>query len=209
MPDGLFGYLTFGIVLGLSAGLSPGPLMMVVLRETLSVSAVAGIRVACAPLITDAPIVLLSVFLLRELSDFRTVLGAIALAGGVFLIRLGMESLRTPPFAAETGGPAAVSPLRRGVLANFLSPHPYLFWMTVGAPLVLRPAAGDIWEPVGFLVGFYACLIGSKVAVAWLVGRFRDRIGGRAYVWTMRVLGLALLIMAVVFFIEAETYFFP
>jgi threonine/homoserine/homoserine lactone efflux protein len=46
-----------GIVLGLSAGLSPGPLMTLVVAESLKGGASAGIRIALAPLVTDAPII--------------------------------------------------------------------------------------------------------------------------------------------------------
>ena len=206
MPQDWLGYLVFGAVLGLSAGLSPGPLMMVLLRESLATSAAAGIRVACAPMITDGPIVLLSIFVLRELSGQDLVLAGISLAGAVFLVRIALESLRTNGLPSEADALSAGSSLWRGVLANFLSPHPYLFWMTVGAPLVLRPETGTYAEPVSFLAGFYVCLIGAKISVAAIVGRFRHVVGGRGYRWIMRLLGLALLIMGALFLVDAATY---
>ncbi|MBT4876955.1 MAG: LysE family translocator, partial [Desulfobacula sp.] len=43
-------YLTIGMVLGLSAGLAPGPLLTLVISETLLHDIRAGIKVAMAPL---------------------------------------------------------------------------------------------------------------------------------------------------------------
>ncbi len=51
-------YLLSGITLGLSAGLSPRPLMALVLSETINFGKKAGILVAFAPVLTDIPIIL-------------------------------------------------------------------------------------------------------------------------------------------------------
>lgn len=53
-------FITAGAALGLSAGFSPGPLLTLVLTETLHHGVKAGIRVALAPMITDAPIIVLT-----------------------------------------------------------------------------------------------------------------------------------------------------
>ena len=45
-------FLTLGTVLGLSAGLAPGPLLTLVISETLQHDIRAGIKVAVAPFIT-------------------------------------------------------------------------------------------------------------------------------------------------------------
>ena len=47
--------------LGFGAGISPGPLLTLVLTSTLQRGFGAGLRVALAPLLTDAPIVILAV----------------------------------------------------------------------------------------------------------------------------------------------------
>lgn len=61
----MIGFLLSGILLGLSGGLAPGPLLTLVASETLRHGARAGVRVALAPLLTDLPIVLATVSLLR------------------------------------------------------------------------------------------------------------------------------------------------
>ncbi len=44
--------------LGLSGGLTPGPLLTLVVSETLKYGTQAGIKVSLAPLLTDTPIIL-------------------------------------------------------------------------------------------------------------------------------------------------------
>ena len=180
-----------GLSLGLGAGIAPGPLLALVIRSTLQDGVAAGIRVALSPLITDAPIILLAVVLAASLPD--AVLGVLGIAGGAFVIWLGVETLRESPAPAEAAAGAAAPQrdLLRGALTNALSPHPWVFWITVGAPIL---AQGDVGDAVLFLVAFYLLLIGTKVALALTVGAGRDRLmQGRGYVVLLRASAVLLL----------------
>jgi threonine/homoserine/homoserine lactone efflux protein len=75
---------------------------------------------------------------------------------------------------AEPG--VAPADLRRAVLVNALSPHPWLFWITVGGPLLV---ADGFASGAAFLAGFYATLVGAKVAIAGVVAAGRRRGAGR------------------------------
>lgn len=190
-------YLAMGLVLGLSAGLAPGPLLTLVVSETLAHGLKAGIRVALAPMISDLPIVLLTLLVLSKLSDFKMVLGVISLVGGGVILKMGISGLRTAGAALDTGGQVPNS-LSRGVLVNVLSPHPYLFWISVGGPAVTRAWDISLGAAAGFVSGFYFLLVGAKVVLALLVARSRSFLTGKIYVYTMRALGLALCILALV-----------
>ena len=185
-----------GAAFGLAAGLSPGPLLALVVTQTVRHGPREGLKVALAPLITDAPIVLGSVLVLSRIAS-DALLGVVALVGGLFVAYLAIESIRTTRLDTD-GGAGEPRSWRQGALVNALSPHPYLFWITVGAPILVGAAAGGLAGPVAFLVGFYACLIGSKVTVAAAVGASRGALTGRAYPWIMRILGAILLVLAVV-----------
>lgn len=185
------GYLTIGIILGLSAGLAPGPLLALVIAETLRHGAGAGIKVALAPVITDLPILLLAFYLLSGLAERHGLLGGLSLTGGVFLLYVGWQDLRKRRVEIAAP-PAAARSLARGIATNALSPYPYLFWLTVGAPTMTRAAAVDGRAAAAFLLGFYLCLLGSKVLLAILVGRSRHLLGSRGYLLTVRLLGLAV-----------------
>jgi threonine/homoserine/homoserine lactone efflux protein len=89
--------------------------------------------------------------------------------------------------------------LAKGVLANLLNPSPYLFWLAIGTPLLLRAHRIGLLTAIGFLAVFYTALVGSKGLLAVLVSRSREVLQGRAMVWINRLLGLLLIAYAVVF----------
>jgi threonine/homoserine/homoserine lactone efflux protein len=156
--------------------------------------------VAFSPLLTDLPIILLAVVLASALPDGA--LGALGIAGGAFVVWLGVEAIRESPAPAEAAVGAA-SPQRdllRGALTNALSPHPWVFWISVGAPILAEHGTPG---SAAFLGAFYLLLIGTKVAVAGILGAGRDRlIGGRGYALLLRGSALLLLGTGVVLAIE-------
>jgi len=195
-------YLAAGVVFGLSAGLSPGPLLALVLAETLRHGFRAGALAALAPLATDLPIVALTLFLVVEVAGTNLALGMISLAGVVFLACLGYETFTStsPP---DVDGDEEPRSLGKGIVTNFLSPHPYLFWMTVGSPMAVRAWSEGPPRAVLFVAGFYVFLVGSKVVLAALVDRGRHLMAGRAYRLCMRGLGILLWLFALLLAFDA------
>ena len=192
-------HLLLGIVLGLSAGFAPGPLLALVISETLRHNIRVGVRVALSPLVTDAPIIMLTLFLLSQLSDFKSVLGVISLIGGGLILYMGWESIRTRGVVVEVTDVRSRS-LLKGVLVNALSPHPYLFWLSVGGPIMKEALEKGVVSLILFLLGFYASLVAAKIVTAVMAGRSRAFLKGRVYAWIMRILGLALCILAALLF---------
>jgi len=193
----MFAFLSAGLLLGLSAGLSPGPLLALVIAQSARHGFREGMKVAFSPLITDLPIVLVTTVVLARLARSQVALGVISLAGAGFVFYLAYESLRTARLDLADGE-AAPRSLRKGATVNALNPHPYLFWLTVGVPTMLKGWADSRLAAVGFILGFYICLIGSKVIVALLVSRARGWLAGRPYVYLMRGLGCLLLAFALI-----------
>ena len=190
--------LATGALFGLSGGLSPGPLLMLVISETLKYGIGSGIKVALAPLITDAPILLLAITVVSQFQEIHIVLGLISLGGAAFLVYLGYESIvfKGAEFVVENNPPQS---LRKGVMANFLNPSPYLFWFSIGAPIVIKAADVKLLGPVLFVFGLYLLLVGSKVFVAVLTGQSRRFLKSRGYIYVIRILGVCLLLFAAVF----------
>lgn len=195
-------FLTIGMGLGLSAGIAPGPLLALVVAETLRHGVRAGITVACVPILTDLPIIAVSLFLLARLTAHAEILGLLSLAGGCLLLFLGWQNLRsreTAPLTPDT----SPQPLRKGIAVNLLSPHPYLFWLSVGAPLTAKAMAQSIPTAIAFIAGFYTLLVGSKIGLALITGKSRAFLSGRAYRLTLRLLGLLLWLLALLLFKDA------
>ncbi|MCU7872574.1 MAG: LysE family transporter [Candidatus Thiodiazotropha sp. (ex Lucinoma borealis)] len=194
-------YLTIGIILGLSAGFAPGPLLALVISETLEHDIKSGVKVSLAPIITDLPIIILTLFVFAQLSNFHNILGVVSLVGSCFVLYMGYESLRSKGNELNLQQPKSKS-LIKGILTNALSPHPYLFWLSVGAPMMTKALSINIISPLLFISGFYIFLVGSKIVLAVLVGKSKSFLSGNTYLYTMRFLGLILVILAFVLFID-------
>lgn len=184
------GYLLSGVTLGLAAGLAPGPMLALVVAQTLRYGWREGVKVSLAPLVTDAPIVAATVLVLARLKQVEAALGGLAVAGGLYLGWLGLELIRRPDPPA--GIEVAPGSLRKAVTVNFLNPHVYLFWMTVGGPLVIEGASAGWSRAAAFVAAFYFCLCGSKVVLALAADRIRGPAGSTAYGIVLRLVGLAL-----------------
>jgi threonine/homoserine/homoserine lactone efflux protein len=191
--------------LGLAAGISPGPLLTLVIAQTLQHGRREGIKIAISPAVTDLPIILLSVLVIHELAKFNIVLGIISLAGAAFLVYLGYDSFTAgqPDIQAVQDKPGS---LKKGMITNLLNPHPWLFWITIGAPYLYKANETGTLALTGFFTGFYLFLLGSKITVACLVDRSRAFLRQQAYTWIMRLLGVALWIFALVLLVEGMKY---
>ena len=195
----MISYLAAGTLLGLSAGFAPGPLLTLVISETLKHNMRAGIKVAIAPAVTDLPIICVTLFILAKLTHFKAVLGAISIVGGCLVLYLGYECIRTKGISFNQQEIKSDS-LKKGVIVNLLSPHPYLFWFSVGAPTILKAHAHSIFSAAAFVISFFALIVGSKVFVAMLVNQSKSFLKGKAYLITMRLLGAGLLVFALILF---------
>lgn len=191
-------YLILGLGLGLGSGLSPGPLLALVISTTLRRGFGAGAKVSLAPLVTDAPIIAISVVFVHVLPDqLATLLG---LAGGAYVTWLGVESLRST--AVEDTEVHDTDPLRRGVLVNLLSPHPWLFWMAVGGPILVAAWAQSSIAAAGFLVGFFGVLVGTKITMAGFIATGRHRLSAAGLHRAHQVAGAMLLIAGLALIVE-------
>ena len=187
--------LLLGISLGFGAGISPGPLLALVMTTTLQRGLMAGIRVALSPLLTDAPIILLCVLVLTALPpSFHNI---ISLIGGLFVIYLGIDGLREARHATleiKTSTDSGARDLLRGALVNALSPHPWLFWLGVGAVKLVDAWKQSPANAFGFLFGFFLLLIGCKIVIASGLAFGRRWLTLPLYRGLLTVGGLALLV---------------
>ena len=193
--------LASGVLLGFSAGLSPGPMLALVLAQTLRHGSREGCKIALTPLVTDAPIILVALALASKLSELRSLLGIVSIAGAMFVLYLAWESYG--PVRQEAEAPAErPRSWFKGIATNLLNPHPWLFWLTVGAAILAKAMAQGWLVAAAFLFGFYLLLVGSKVMVALLAGRSRHLLAGRPYRVAMRVLAVMLALFALLLFRE-------
>lgn len=197
--------VVLGLTLGAAAGISPGPLLVLVVTSALRGGWPAGVLAACAPLLSDLFVVTGTLLLLNQLPD--RAMGWLALAGAVFVAWTGISTITEARSASLTPGvgtqrAVARRALGQAALVNLLSPHPWLTWATVLGPLTLSAWREAPVGGVALVVGFYVAIVGSKALLAVLVARGRHRLTDRAYRRTLVVAGALLVVAAIVLAVE-------
>mgnify|MGYP000011692108 FL=1 len=199
MIESIWGIFTIGLLLGAPSGIAPGPMLILIISETLRHGIRAGAKVACIPLLTDTPVVLISGFLFAQISNMNILLGAISLFGSVFLLYLGTKSIRTANAEITDFTPRPLL-LKELMIANLVNPNPYLFWFTVGAPLMVRSFQQTLGSGITFLFSFYLGLCGVKLLLAIAAGKSRNFLHGMLYRRITQFLGFALIGFAIMLF---------
>jgi threonine/homoserine/homoserine lactone efflux protein len=188
-------YLFQGAALGFTAAFSPGPFQTYLVSETLSGGWRRSVLVAFAPLISDLPIIVLSLFLLNQLPEYF--LRIIGLAGGIFVLYLAWRlwnNWREGNQVFEQEESYRKSSLWRGVMVNFLGPGPYLFWALVSGPILLSALNQSIAAGISFLAGFYGVMIIALLGIVLLFDKTR-RLGAKV----VRSLLLISIIILIIF----------
>lgn len=209
-----------GLMLGFAAGMSPGPLQALVLSQSARFGWRAGAVTALAPLLSDVVIVVVTVGILGRVPPL--VLHGISILGGCLVAYLAWDTYQASrKVASETTLAATtanvvglandarpiprestqMTSLRRATLINLLNPHAWLFWAIVGAPLTLQASHHRIVDGIGFVMGFYCFLIGSKVLLSILVARGVAWFGTGLQRWILWITTAGLLVVAVILFV--------
>ncbi|MGI6458425.1 MAG: LysE family translocator [bacterium] len=194
------------VFLGVTSAVSPGPLLMLIIAETMKYGIRAGIKVCFAPLITDGPVILISFLIFSRLTQLNLLLGIISILGALYLVYIGYESVSFQ--GAEVQIPETASrSLRKGIFTNILSPSPYMFWLSIGTPIILGAWQRDALLALLFVIIFFALLVGIKIILTVLIGKGRNFLNTRAYIHTNRFLGILLWFYAAWFIWKAVGYF--
>lgn len=191
-------YLLLALGLGLGAGLAPGPLLALVVTTALAQGFRAALRVALSPLVTDSIMIVLAVVVVHELPARAG--GVLGVVGGCYVVWLGIESLRGGTIELDSADASGL--LRRGVLVNLLSPHPWLFWLTVGGPIIVAAWGESALSAVVFVVAFFVAMIGTKAVIGAVVATSRRALSPTGVHRAYRVAGALLLLTGVLLVVE-------
>jgi threonine/homoserine/homoserine lactone efflux protein len=187
-----------GILLGIYAGLSPGPMLLLVVSQTIKHEFKEGLKVAFTPLISDIPIIIISLIIISYLEGYKSILGIIFIFGGFYLLYLAYESFKFKPLDVDVELNKPKS-LRKGVTLNLLNPSPYIFWITIGSPIIIPAYMINPIAPLEFIISFYIFLVGVKICVAYVTGKSREFIKGKNYLHIMNILGIFISIFGIIY----------
>lgn len=194
-------YLLLGATLGITAGLTPGALFTLVISETLKYGLKEGIKVAIAPLLTDVPVIILSFLFFSRFSNFDVVLGLISIVGSFVLAYYGYETFRIKDLKVDLKDVKPAS-IKKGVVTNYLNPHLYIFYFTIGGPTMARALQANIYSPILFISSFMLVLVASKIGLALAASKSKEFLKSRHYIHALRFLGIVLILFSAMFFID-------
>ena len=187
-------YLSQGLLLGSAAAAQPGPFQAYLLAQTLQNGWQRALWAALAPLLSDGPIILLTLLVLTQVPE--GFLAGLQAAGGFFLVYLAYKAFTAFHTAGSPPPPPARTNIFEAALMNALSPGPYIFWATIAGPILLRGWQLSAGHGITFLLGFYSALIGgfmAFVALFAVAGRLHPRVSRLLAIFSaVALLGFAL-----------------
>lgn len=199
--------LVVGSVLGLAAGLVPGPFVAFVAATAMEQGLRAGLKVTLAPFLVETPVMLVTVVVLSQLPDgfllWAGIVGGTAVTVlGVFVFR---RAGRTDAFGHAGDGDGGTGNLLRLAGAGLLSPAPWVFWTAIGGPLLLRSWHQGPIHAAAFLAAFFGLFVGGQVLVAVLASRGVRLLDHRSRRRVMRGVGVVLVVAGMLLAWQAWT----
>ena len=192
-----------GLALGIVEGVKPGPLLTMVIRETLSGGLRAGIWTAAAPIFTDGPLVFFLMIGGSWISTQPTILIAISILGAGYLLKMGLECFTIEPPSPDLAEIDVSDSFKRGVLTNLLNPNVYIFWFLIGGPLMASVADEEPLAPVAYALTFLVSIIMVKSLIALAFDRTRGNLSHSTYKAVLSLCGLAMIVFAAGFVFQA------
>jgi threonine/homoserine/homoserine lactone efflux protein len=162
----MIAYIFQGMVLGIAAATSPGPLQAFFLHQTMKNGWRKTLPAALAPLLSDGPIILLVLLVLTRTPEW--LVRIIRLGGGVFLLYLAASSIikfrRERDPHTEIGDDYQLGVIK-ATITNLLNPNPYIFWGIVAGPILISAWRLSKSYTAGFMLGFYVALVGGFIGM--------------------------------------------
>jgi threonine/homoserine/homoserine lactone efflux protein len=155
----LLEYILFGGGFAFAAGVQPGPLQAFLLSRVAESGWRRTLPAALAPLVSDGPIAILVLLVLKRLPENTGPF--LQAAGGLLLLYLAISAFRQwrkQGGEASDGGTPAPRTLLQAVAVNILNPNPYLGWSLVLGPQALSAWSRNPGYAVALIVAFYATM---------------------------------------------------
>lgn len=168
-------YFIQGITFGFAAAVQPGPLQAFLMSQALRYGWRRTLPAAFAPLISDGPIIVLVLAVLSNMPIWFEQL--LQTGGGFFLLYLAYGTCRTWQHyqdAKSEAVPAEGMSVLKAATVNFLNPNPYLGWMLVMGPLLMKGWRESSLNGISLMLGFYGTMVLGGAGIVLLFSSLRD-----------------------------------
>jgi threonine/homoserine/homoserine lactone efflux protein len=196
-----FGLFLRGLIIGFSIAAPVGPIGILCIRRTLSEGRVSGFLSGLGAATADALYGCVAGFGLTVISSFLVDQRFwIQLVGGVFLLALGIKTLRSAP--AERPATASGTGLVAGYLSTLFltltNPMTIISFAAIFAALGVAETGGDLLAAAGLVLGVFIGSAGWWLLLSGGVGLMRERLSAGILRWTNRASGVILVTFGVI-----------
>ncbi|MBT3714102.1 MAG: LysE family transporter [Anaerolineae bacterium] len=169
-------YIISGLTLGFAAGAQPGPFQTYLITQTLANGWRKTLIAAFAPLVSDGPIIILAIFVLKQMPEGLQ--SGLYIAGGIFILFLAWSSYKEwKNFNENALQESKEQSIWKAAAMNFLSPGPYIFWSLVSGPIFLQGLAESPSLGISFMLAFYGTMISLSLALIVILGQASQKHG--------------------------------
>ena len=190
-----------GLIIGFSIAAPVGPIGILCIRRTLAEGRTSGFLSGLGAATADALYGCVAGFGLTIISTFLVDQRFwIQLVGGVFLLALGVKTLRSVPAqrAAAASGTGLAASYASTLLLTLTNPMTILSFAAIFAALGVADTGGDLSAAALLVLGVF---IGS--AAWWLllsggVGLVREKLSSGVLRWTNRLSGVILVAFGII-----------
>ena len=196
----VFEVLWLGMLLGVGAALSVGPIFVVIIQQAATSGFGAAFRVILGSATADLVLLLPALafaYIIRALDRGGLWVGTV---GALFLLCLAWQAARDAVALWRSNRQLEVShrwAFWKGVAGNLANPLTWTFWLATGTPAMLAaeraggPAGLVLFTAVWFLVAS-----GLEAVIALAGARSGRRVGARGQAWLTGVSAAAFLCLA-------------
>jgi len=149
-------FLLSVIFISLSGVMAPGPLFAVTIAKSFK-DKMAGVLISFGHGVIEFPLMFLIYFGFTLLEPESLTHKMISLVGGLILIYMGIQMLKTRKETATESSYSKYGSLVSGILATGANPYFILWWFTNGAALVINASIFGFFGVLIFAITHWSC----------------------------------------------------
>lgn len=200
--------------LALSGALMPGPLFTITISESAKLGFKAGPLLIIGHALLELLLVVAVIQGLGAYLKLPSVIGFIALFGGLLLVYLGTDMMRSAgKRSLKNESPVVESrygrhPIVLGVLGSLSNPYWTIWWATIGLGYLVTAMKFGYVGVAAFFVGHIAADFAWYSLVSLGISRGKTFLKDTGYQHLIRVCGVFLFCFGGWFLISAKNYLF-
>ena len=198
--------LGIGFFVGLTGALVPGPMLFATIETSLTKGWLSGPKVVSGHALIEMLIFVLIVAGFSTQAAQGAVLW-ISIVGGAVLVLFGIMTIKEGKHASLSGGDSVFkSPFAAGVITSISHPYFWLWWLTVGAGLVLMGLEISLLAAFIFLLGHLMADLSWYTLVSSAFSRGKSLMSEGTYQNLLMGCGLFLMVFGVWFMTSQWLY---